>query len=79
MVYSFSENITKHYGLNMNYKITLTRKQIKELKKLIKQVQGDDDVIITYGGGSGIGTNVYATVGFGEEKKTVDITDYENW
>lgn len=61
--------------------MTLTRKQIEQLKEFIDANPGDlhDDVSITYGHDSAIGTNVYATLDRRENPKKIDITDYENW
>lgn len=60
--------------------ITLTRKQIQQLQELMEEYDSATEVTISLGGGSGIGTNFYATVKYTAcHERTIDITDYENW
>jgi hypothetical protein len=60
-------------------RIKLTRTQLDQLLEIMQQHASAEDVEITFGYGSGIGTNIYATVTHAGQEHTTDITDYENW
>lgn len=59
--------------------VTLNRKELKNIKKLLKEkkVADNQQVTIITAGGSGIGVNVYVKIeGFEEQ---FDVTDYSSW
>lgn len=59
---------------------SLTRQQVETVHALMQEYPDATEVTFSTDGGSGIGSNVYATIKYlGYREHTVDITDYENW
>lgn len=60
---------------------SLTREQVDKIYQLMLEYKDATEVSFTMDHGSGIGSNVYATVKYtsANREHTIDITDYENW
>ncbi len=59
--------------------ITLNRKELKNIRKILKEknIKDNQRITIETSGGSGIGLNVYMKIEGVEQK--FDVTDYDSW